>query len=72
MSKHEQKLCPRCKITFECKAGSIMQCRCSAINLAAEERAYIEAKYDDCLCVECLSALQKKYIHFKEKYILKK
>ena len=72
MSKHEQKQCSRCKIAFECKAGSIMQCQCSAINLTVEERAYIEAKYDDCLCIECLSTLQKKYIQFKEKYILKK
>ncbi len=49
-----------------------MQCQCNTINLTAEERAYIEAKYDDCLCADCLTSLQKKYIHFKEKYIYRK
>lgn len=72
MCKHEEKCCPRCKVAFECKAGSIMQCQCMATQLSVEERAYIEAKYDDCLCIDCLRDLQKKYAHFKEKYIFKK
>ena len=69
MCKHEEKHCPRCYIAFECKAGTIMQCQCSAIQLSVEERAYVESRFEDCLCVDCLSALQKEYVLFKEKHI---
>ena len=72
MSKHEKKHCPRCNIVFECKPGNIIQCQCSAIQLSVEEKAYIEGKYDDCLCIGCLQDMQKKYEHFKAKYIFKK
>jgi Cysteine-rich CWC len=72
MCKHEEKLCPRCSIAFECKAGTIMQCQCSTIHLTVEESAFIQAKYEDCLCINCLHELQKKYEHFKTKYIFKK
>jgi hypothetical protein len=72
MNKHEQKHCPRCNSAFECKAGSIMQCQCATIQLSVEESAFIQAKYEDCLCINCLQQLQKKYEHFKAKYIFKK
>jgi hypothetical protein len=72
MCRHEEKHCPRCSIAFECKAGTIAQCQCSAIRLSAEESAFIQARYDDCLCINCLRDLQKKYDHFKTKYIFKK
>ncbi|MBL7701618.1 MAG: cysteine-rich CWC family protein [Ferruginibacter sp.] len=72
MCLHEEKHCPRCNIAFECKAGTITQCQCSAIRLSAEESAFIQSKYDDCLCINCLRDLQKNYSHFKTKYILKK
>jgi hypothetical protein len=71
MCKHEEKHCPRCSIAFECKAGTIMQCQCSSIQLTVEESAFILAKYDGCLCINCLRDLQKKYGHFKAKYIFK-
>lgn len=69
MCKHEEKLCPRCNAAFECKAGSIALCQCSAILLSVEERAYVESKFEDCLCVHCLHTLQKEYLIFKEKHI---
>lgn len=69
MSKHEEKHCPRCNTVFECKAGTIMQCQCSAIQLTVEESAFVQAKYDDCLCINCLYELQNKYVHFKAKYV---
>ncbi len=72
MNKHEEKNCPKCNLVFECKAGSIMQCQCSKIQISAEERAYIETKYDECLCINCLIRLQKEFVHFKEKFIFKK
>ena len=68
MCKHEEKRCPRCSNTFECKVGTIAQCQCNAINLSMEETAFIQAKYEDCLCINCLNELQKKYVHFKDKY----
>ncbi|MBK8495637.1 MAG: hypothetical protein IPL50_11865 [Chitinophagaceae bacterium] len=47
------------------------QCQCSGIRLSVEETAFIGAKYENCLCIGCLHDLQKKYEHFKAKYILK-
>ncbi|MGB4843431.1 MAG: cysteine-rich CWC family protein [Ferruginibacter sp.] len=71
MNKHEQKYCPRCSTVFECKPGSINQCQCSGIQLTVEERVYIESKYEDCLCINCLKALQQEYFIFKKKHIFK-
>ncbi|MCU7551732.1 cysteine-rich CWC family protein [Chitinophagaceae bacterium LB-8] len=68
MPIHEDKRCPRCSNVFECKAGSIAQCDCSKIVLSLEERAFIEDKYKDCLCLNCLKDLKNKYVFFKEKY----
>lgn len=70
-SKHEHKFCPRCSSAFECKPGSINQCQCSGIQLTEEERVYIEIKHDDCLCINCLKALQHQYIAFTQKHIFK-
>ena len=63
---HEEKHCQKCGQTFECKAGSIMQCQCAGIQLTAEERAFIEKKYEDCLCINCLEILQREYHHDKK------
>ena len=71
MCKHEEKHCSRCNIVFECKAGSIMLCQCSAIQLSVEERVYVESKFEDCLCINCLRYLQNEYVLFKEKHIYK-
>ncbi len=69
MCKHEEKLCPRCNTTFECKAGTITQCQCNTIQLSLEENIYLQTKYDDCICLKCLLAIQKEYFLFKENYI---
>ncbi|MCX2764652.1 cysteine-rich CWC family protein [Aquimarina muelleri] len=61
MIKHEEKYCPRCKSQFECKVGSILLCQCTIINLSNEERNYINEKYDDCLCANCMKALKSEY-----------
>jgi hypothetical protein len=71
MIKHEDKYCPRCNTVFECKAGSIALCQCSTIKLSVEERVYVESKFEDCLCIDCLVTLQKEYVLFKEKHIYK-
>jgi hypothetical protein len=68
MCKHEEKSCPRCQAPFECKVGDITQCQCYGVNLSAEERIFIENKYNDCLCRKCLDELKHRTILFSEKY----
>jgi hypothetical protein len=58
MPQHENKKCPRCNRSFECKVGNIAECQCSKVNLSYEERVFIENKYLDCLCGQCLQALR--------------
>ena len=69
MPFHEQKSCPRCNKAFECKAGDITNCQCNPIALTVEERAFIETRYNDCLCATCLKDLQNKHTLFKEKFL---
>jgi hypothetical protein len=71
MPVHEQKYCARCNGVFECKVGDIAHCHCNEIVLTLEERTFIEGKYQDCLCHQCLKDLKNKYLFFKEKYLLK-
>ncbi|MBK9484271.1 MAG: hypothetical protein IPO01_03325 [Chitinophagaceae bacterium] len=48
-----------------------MQCQCSVIQLSSEERVYVESKFEDCLCIDCLAALQNEYVFLKEKHSYK-
>jgi hypothetical protein len=61
MYKHEEKICPRCSETFECKLGSILLCQCTAVKLNEVERDYIREQYDDCLCAKCMKELRAEY-----------
>ncbi len=61
MGKHEEKYCPHCKATFECKVGDITHCQCYGIKFTEAEKRFIAAKYADCLCVSCMLALQSEY-----------
>jgi Cysteine-rich CWC len=72
MCLHEIKSCPRCKKAFECKPGNIPQCQCYGIELTAELKTFIEERFTDCLCRDCLEWLQQVPNLFKEKYIPKK
>ena len=60
-AKHENKHCPRCDAEFECKSGSILLCQCQTIYLTVEQLEYVNAQYDDCLCVSCLATLRSEY-----------
>jgi len=71
MPLHEAKTCPRCNNAFECKAGDIMHCQCSGIQLNIEERAFVEERYQDCLCIHCLLQLKDRFMLFKEKDLFK-
>ena len=61
MPKHEKKQCPRCSAEFECKTGSILLCKCSKIEMTAEQLEYSSTQYDDCLCLSCLKELRSEY-----------
>ena len=61
MTKHEMKNCPGCNAEFECKVGSILLCQCTTVRLEEEEREYINSRFDDCLCADCMKALKSEY-----------
>lgn len=64
MPTHESKNCLRCNIPFECKVGSINLCQCSKVELSFAELEYVNSKYDDCLCYDCLKVLQEEFASF--------
>lgn len=68
---HEQKNCPRCDNSFECKPGNITQCQCYGFELSDELKAYLEQQYNDCLCRTCLDNIRVEFELFKEKFIYK-
>ncbi len=41
--------------------GSINLCQCTAVHLTEEQRQYIGSLFSDCLCANCLVALQTDY-----------
>jgi len=49
------KTCPRCGATFECLQSP--QCWCASVRLDEKTRRELAARYRDCLCFECLSAI---------------
>ncbi|MDR2121954.1 MAG: cysteine-rich CWC family protein [Flavobacteriaceae bacterium] len=65
MPEHEQKNCPKCNHLFECKAGTLELCQCSSIYLSQGEREYIQSRYEDCLCINCLKELKSEYHQLK-------
>ncbi len=70
MCQHENKICPKCNISFECKVGNISQCQCTTVDLSVEERNYIQSNYSDCLCANCLLSMKNMHHNAsKEKYI---
>ncbi len=71
MQKHETKKCPRCSTPFECKPGNITQCQCYGIPVSAELKAFMEQRYADCLCRNCLLQLQQELVLFREKYLFR-
>lgn len=72
MLKHEEKICPRCNVKFECKLGSILLCQCTTVELNETERDYIRVQYSDCLCADCMKELRAEYHNKKLKNKIKK
>jgi hypothetical protein len=71
MCQHEKKNCPRCGSVFECKPGTIQQCQCYGVPLSDELKAYLDQRYNDCLCKNCLTYLRTELNFFKEKYLFR-
>jgi len=69
MCLHEAKYCPRCTKAFECKVGNITQCQCYGVSFSTEERAFIDARFTDCLCRDCLLQLKNDYQQSKNQFI---
>jgi hypothetical protein len=61
MCRHEEKQCPRCRLSFECKPGNITQCQCFGVLFSEAEKAFIEQDYSDCLCRNCLIELKNEF-----------
>ena len=66
MCKYEEKICPRCENQFECKVGDIAHCQCYGISFTSEEKAFIEERYDACLCRNCLLELKHAELQSKK------
>ena len=71
MCTDETKYCPRCKQAFECKAGNITQCQCYGFVIKEDLKVYMEQRYNDCLCKNCLEYLSVELNFFKERYIFR-
>ena len=54
---YEQKACPRCGKNFVCSASA--KCWCFEIDLPTDTLEMIQAKWDGCLCPECLKSYTK-------------
>lgn len=66
MPNHEDKICPACGNVFECKLGSITICHCFSVQLSKAENQYLQERYKDCLCNECLQKIPKLYQKMQE------
>lgn len=60
MIKHENVICPSCKKMFICKSNRINLCQCMKIELNSKTKDYIEAHYDECLCINCLDMFNNR------------
>ncbi|WP_315820059.1 cysteine-rich CWC family protein [Paraflavitalea speifideaquila] len=50
--------------------GDVHHCQCFDISFNEEEKAFIEGRYQDCLCRNCLLELKQRSVLFTEKYSL--
>lgn len=53
----ELKICGRCKANIECFAANIALCACSQVSLSADAVTYLKRTKYDCLCNQCLIAM---------------
>ena len=53
---HESR-CPRCQRPFHCGRADAAPCPCTGPTLAPALLAELRARYQGCLCLDCLQAL---------------
>ena len=51
----EPEICPRCGAEFTCSKSG--KCWCFSVSVSETVRAFIDRKYETCLCPNCLSEL---------------
>jgi hypothetical protein len=72
---HENKLCPRCQLSFVCNIGDVVNCQCN-ISLDDDTKLFLSKTHYDCLCASCLQhynqlvLLSRKYQVPKQKEIM--
>lgn len=54
------KTCPRCGRKFFCNHEDVSRCDCAKIPLSNEAMNYVSQHYSDCLCNDCLKAINEK------------
>ncbi len=54
----KQKVCEKCGAKFDCYSPW-GPCWCEEVKLKPEALANLRARYDDCLCPNCLAAVEK-------------
>jgi len=59
--------CPRCKKAFDCKAADIEQCACTSLTLSAAALPLIAGYGKQCLCLNCLTYLNKHAMDIQER-----
>ena len=57
MVKHEEKICEKCGVAFECKVGDIANCQCSQVKLSDAVQLFLANNFSDCLCLNCLKEI---------------
>jgi hypothetical protein len=50
--------CARCGARFHCGVNDATPCACTTLRLDARTLASLRERYDTCLCLACLVALQ--------------
>ncbi|WP_405517012.1 cysteine-rich CWC family protein [Spirosoma sp. KNUC1025] len=60
--KHDESVCPRCAVVYECRVGRITSCQCMSVKLTEEQRQYVSSLFNGCLCANCLLTLQTEYM----------
>ena len=51
------KQCPRCKNRFQCQVENVANCQCSTVQITEATRQFLQSTNYDCLCSNCLSAI---------------
>jgi hypothetical protein len=60
--KPNEKYCPKCNAVFICNADDILHCECNSIQLSEVAIKHISATYSNCLCKNCLAAINFKLL----------